>query len=636
MSAFAIIGAGLLVAAPIAAAFSVSGAATVGAGTASVLTAGANNQALPNVTISFAGDAGNSVWSNGDTITFELWDATVGAELSNTVADPQRRAAFTAKPTVRSNVGGIPITVTLTNGPTSSVSDELTLTFGQNAAENTTTTTFTISGLAVDLGTRIPYGHQIQLKLVASNGTPFSGGTGTKFVTVGSLPSLSATSIPVPNGVPGTLGVSLGTITVKDLAGATFQSGDAITVSLAGAKWASVPVSGGKPTTSAVSGVGTGTVSMTATSTSAIGDVLRFTGAKIDYAVVLGPITATITDGAVSASVVVATSVQQFRIGGSDRYATGAALFDSAFTTETSIVLTSGTNYPDALSAAFLANQMGTGVLTTDPSTLSPSTKQELIAHGVDTVFVVGGTAAVSANAAAQIQAIHVANNPSRLTIQVIRIGGSDRFSTNALVDRYNGTTATTAIVATGETFADALAVGPAIYRTGYPLVLTASNSLSPSASSTLTTLGVSHVIILGGSVAVSSAVESAIKSKGIKVDYRIAGADRTATAGQVASWETTGLPAYGVYAALPGLGFGGVGVVDLARGDSFADSLVAGTVAGKQQTVLLLCSSPSTLGSGAVTFLQGRISSITGVQAIGLTSAVSPAVLAAAAASIS
>src|SRR5690348_5057546 len=129
MSGFATIGAGLLVNAPSAAAFGVSGAATVGVGTASVLAASANNQALPKVTISFAGDAANSVWSNGDTITFELWDATAGAELSNTVADSQRRASFTAKPTVKCNVAGIPATVILASGATSSVSDEFVLTF---------------------------------------------------------------------------------------------------------------------------------------------------------------------------------------------------------------------------------------------------------------------------------------------------------------------------------------------------------------------------------------------------------------------------------------------------------------------------------------------------------------------------
>jgi len=635
MSGFAIIGGGLLLNAPMATAFGVSGAATVGVGTATVLTPSSNNQPLPNVTVTFTGDPATSVWANGDMFTFELWDATANAELSNTAADSQRRASFTAKPTVKSNVSGIPITVALASGPTSSVNDEFQITFGQDAAKNSATTTFTISGLAVDLGTRVPSGHQVQLKITASNGTPFNGGTATKFVSVGSLPSLAMSSSQLSTQQPGASGVGIATIVVTDLAGGTFKSGDVITVSLAGAKWATVPTTNGKPTTSTVTGAGTGVASMTATSTSVAGDVLRLTGAKIDYGVVLGPITATISDGAATASVVVAASVQQFRVGGADRYATGAALFDTGFTSETSVVLTSGANYPDALSASFLAHQLGTGVLTTDPNVLSEVTKQRILSHGVDTVFIVGGPAAVSAGVESIIKSLHVANDPLRLPIQVVRIGGNDRFSTNALVDRYNGASAATAVVATGENFADALAAGPAIYHSGYPLVLTSSGSLSSSAASTLKSMGVSDVIILGGTSAVSSSVESAIKSMGIAVDYRIGGADRTVTASNVALWETDGLPAYGPYRSLTGMGFGGTSVVDLVRGDGFADALVAGPVAGKQQTVILLASSPSNLGAGAGLFLKGRLSTTTGVQAIGLTSALSPAVVSSALASI-
>lgn len=628
--------AALLAGVPDAEAFSVTGAATVSAGATATLAPNGSNESLPDVTVTFSGNATTSVWSTGDSLTFTLWDATAGAALSNTVANSQQRAAFHFRPSIKSSVPGVSTTVSLTHSANSSVSDEFALTFGQDAAKNTATTTFTISGLAVDLGSKIPSGHNVQLRVSASNGTPFAGNVATSFAAVGWLPALSAAVASVANSTPGALGVTTGALSVTDLAGGTFQNGDTVSVTLSSGTWSTVPSASGRPTVSTITGVNTASLTFTATSTSSVNDVLRLNGAKVNFAVLVGPITATVNDGSNTATATIATSTQQLRLGGSDRYGTGAALFDSVFSTEKNVVLTSGTNYPDALSATLLARQLDTGVLTTDPGSLTAATKQELFSHGVETVYVVGGTSAVSANVVSQIQALHVSNTPSLANLQVVRVGGSDRYATNALVDRLNIASATTAIVATGENYADALAVGPAIYRTGDPLVLTTGASLATAAKATLVGLGVSHVVIVGGTSAVSSTVESQIKSLGINVDYRIGGSDRTETAANIAKWETAGLDAVGTtYAALTGLAFSGTSVVDLARGDGFADALIAGPVAGKGQTAVLLSSNSTVLGIGASEFLRGRLAITTGVRAVGLSSAVSPAVLAAAAASI-
>ncbi len=113
----------------------------------------------------------------------------------------------------------------------------------------------------------------------------------------------------------------------------------------------------------------------------------------------------------------------------------------------------------------------------------------------------------------------------------------------------------TTAVIATGLNFADALAVGPAITATGDPLILTSGSSLSTSAMSTIGNLGIKHAIIIGGTSAVSSALESALTAAGVTVSYRIAGADRTQTAASVATWETAGLPGSALIQHCPGSG---------------------------------------------------------------------------------
>ncbi|HEY5202934.1 MAG TPA: cell wall-binding repeat-containing protein, partial [Acidothermaceae bacterium] len=79
------------------------------------------------------------------------------------------------------------------------------------------------------------------------------------------------------------------------------------------------------------------------------------------------------------------------------------------------------------------------------------------------------------------------------------------------------------------------------------------------------------------------------------------------------------------------------VGTVYLARGDNFADALVAGPVAGAAAHPILLTANPTTLGAGAPGFLGGTAAgAVTTVTALGLTSAVSAATLNAAAGSVS
>ncbi len=102
----------------------------------------------------------------------------------------------------------------------------------------------------------------------------------------------------------------------------------------------------------------------------------------------------------------------QSRIGGIDRYASSAQLFNSKFPTATSVVIASGANYPDALSATYLAATLATGVLLTDPNVIPQTTLQTLTNGHITTVYIVGGPAAVSAAEQTQIAALHVGNTP--------------------------------------------------------------------------------------------------------------------------------------------------------------------------------------------------------------------------------
>jgi hypothetical protein len=171
--------------------------------------------------------------------------------------------------------------------------------------------------------------------------------------------------------------------------------------------------------------------------------------------------------------------------------------------------------------------------------------------------------------------------------------------------------------------------VGPEAYQLNAPLVLTDGAVLSAAASSTLINLPVANVVIVGGTAAVSAGVEASIKALGKTVSYRIAGADRTLTAEQIAVWATTGLPAAGVYGALakPAGGTFANTSVAIARGDGFADALAAGPVFGAtgNEWPILLTADPNNLGAGIPAF--GAIPShTTSIIVIGLSAAVSVA----------
>jgi putative cell wall-binding protein len=189
-------------------------------------------------------------------------------------------------------------------------------------------------------------------------------------------------------------------------------------------------------------------------------------------------------------------------------------------------------------------------------------------------------------------------------------------------------------LIASGESYADALAAGPVSYREDYPLVLVPPSGLGDTEKVTLRALGATSAVILGGTNAVPYAIEQQLDAMGVTVTQRLAGNDRTETAAMVASWEMDGIPAMAPYASLPRLDFFGSGVY-LARGDGFADALAAGPIAGMLGNPILLTSSPNQLGQGAANYLTSHHLSVSQVQAIGGTSAVSDSTLAAAVADL-
>lgn len=270
---------------------------------------------------------------------------------------------------------------------------------------------------------------------------------------------------------------------------------------------------------------------------------------------------------------------------GADRYDTARLVAIDTFHTADSVLLTTGQNFPDALAASYLAGDRGVPILLTARDSLPAATSSALISLGTRNITIIGGTAAVS----------ETVENTLRGTGYFLnRIAGSNRYSTAltvastpqaANVQTLNGER--TAILASGETFADALAAGPLAYSGQYPLLLTPSDVLSKDAEQAFSQLRIERVLLLGGPAALTQGVEDAVRGMSINVT-RLAGADRTETATVIAEFEVQH----------PELLFSKTHV-NLARGDAGgmgADALSGGPHAGVERAPILLAADPTHL----------------------------------------
>ena len=163
-----------------------------------------------------------------------------------------------------------------------------------------------------------------------------------------------------------------------------------------------------------------------------------------------------------------------------------------------------------------------------------------ILNNGIDTVYITGGTAAVSQAVEDEIKSLHVGNNASNAFINVIRLGGADRYATNRKINTSQLHNSNIAILAAGTAPYDSLAVGPIVYNNSYPLVLTNGSNLNNGEETQLQNINANTVVIVGGLAVVSQAVEDQLKADGYNV-VRLAGATRYATATAIATWGTVG-----------------------------------------------------------------------------------------------
>jgi putative cell wall-binding protein len=180
------------------------------------------------------------------------------------------------------------------------------------------------------------------------------------------------------------------------------------------------------------------------------------------------------------------------RLAGSDRYATSRAAAELGGTSA-NVLIATGRDYPDALSAASVGNSTGSPVLLVNGTAaqLDAATLATLKKVGAGSATIVGGTGVVN---------MRIEQGLKNAGLSVTRLAGSNRYATNdEVVQRYFPASALKVLFASGTGFADALPASVLAGRWKVPLLLTAQSCIVPTAADFMQQRGTESVALVGG-----------------------------------------------------------------------------------------------------------------------------------------
>ncbi|MDR6972692.1 cell wall-binding repeat-containing protein [Leifsonia shinshuensis] len=193
------------------------------------------------------------------------------------------------------------------------------------------------------------------------------------------------------------------------------------------------------------------------------------------------------------------------RVGGADRFATSRAIAQFGFGSQgaSDAVVATGLNFPDALSAGAAIGARGPVVLVNGGASDIDTDTRALLGSkglGVKNIWIAGGTAVVSPGIQSGLGTVATTT----------RLAGSDRYGTSEAINAafFSKSGADRMLLATGTNFPDALSGGAWAGSFHGPLSLSPGGCVPQGVLSSITSLGVSHVTLLGGEAALSPAVE--------------------------------------------------------------------------------------------------------------------------------
>lgn len=193
------------------------------------------------------------------------------------------------------------------------------------------------------------------------------------------------------------------------------------------------------------------------------------------------------------------------RIAGRDRYETSAKV--AAMSNKKNIVIASGENFSDPLYASSYAYSNNAKILLSSGKTLSRQTRDYLLRNksSIGKVTVVGGGQSISSATVRYIQSVTGKN--------VSRISGRNRYDGSVKVA--NSMNKDKVFIASGEDFADALAISPLAQKLNAPILLSSRSKLDTSVIAFLNNFkkSIKDVYIVGGYRTIDNNVYGTVKN---------------------------------------------------------------------------------------------------------------------------
>ena len=320
---------------------------------------------------------------------------------------------------------------------------------------------------------------------------------------------------------------------------------------------------------------------------------------------------------------------------GQDRYDTALRLaknfatFKGGLGAVPTVFIASGDTLVDSISVAGLAGYVDAPILLTPSGSLHGGVADFIEDYGVSTVYVLGGSAAISDATVTAIEGL--ATQP-----KTDRVAGDNRYATAVAIaakiatdSSWCDTTAKSAVLINGsnDMLAYGVAVQAAAFRLQLPLLMTEADELPDATADFIQDNDIEHVQIVGGTGAVSSDVESALVTLGVDTVERVDGDTASAVSVAMTKLVTNGCG--------DDLGLVDNDMVALVRGnpDGVASApVLAGSLAGDYLVPALvvgdslpasvrdyLASTPKTIGTEKLNL---------GIVAIGGKAAISQAVM--------
>ena len=233
------------------------------------------------------------------------------------------------------------------------------------------------------------------------------------------------------------------------------------------------------------------------------------------------------------------------RVAGADRINTAVEVSKKYYKSAETVIIANSEKFADSLSASALSKALKAPILLVQKDQLDSVVAQEIKRLGAKNVVVIGGEQSVD----------KAKNSLSKYNLQTI--AGSDRYETSAKIAQeiIKRTGTTQAVIASGETFADALTVAPLANKNNMPILLVQPNNIPKATQEVLKQIN--KAIIVGGEKTISNQVANKLPNP-----TRIAGANRYETAKKIYEY-----------------GFKDRTEVNIANGTNFADSLVIGSI---------------------------------------------------------